>query len=567
MVQRLIGAVLCVLLCAPAAGGELSRRVAEVRVEGNRVMRTDVLVRATGVRTGQVWSEQVGAEAVRQVLSAYQEQGYWHAGVAYVTKRRGADKVVVRIEVAEGEATTVGAVSFEGEIPEPIALMQAIPELTAGSVLRRSHVAADAEALMTYLERTGYPFASVEPDVRVRPGVYTVNVVWRIASGPRVSVDGVRFSGRTATSEDVLARETGLVIGQTYDQRAVDAATNGLRRLSWLRSVADPVIERDVRSGRYVIHYAIEEEKATTVEGGLGVLPAADGSYGWVGRLHFASDNLAGSGREAQVLWDRPDVGSSDLGVRYREPWMLGQPVHGSVGVTFEQRPGYIASGLAFGLGYSPATRLDVEAIVERSSVRPDTVGSSVVQRERVWSVGGEMTWDGRDDRYLPRRGMRVVSRVVWDRVRGVNERDTRIRYRVETDGYRAMGRRTVLGLKVSGAGLFQGHTPGPNALVRVGGATTIRGYLEERFLVEHAAWTNVQLMRDMGRGARAYAFVDAGLLKGTRDSGAGWVEAVGYGVGLQAETRSGMMTVEYGLSREDSPGKGKVHVGLVGAW
>ena len=38
-------------------------------------------------------------------------------------------------------------------------------------------------------------------------------------------------------------------------------------------------------------------------------------------------------------------------------------------------------------------------------------------------------------------------------------------------------------------------------------------------------------------------------------------------GVGLQTQTRTGMMTVEYGLSKADSPGQGKIHVRLVGAF
>ena len=311
------------------------------------------------------------------------------------------------------------------------------------------------------------------------------------------------------------------------------------------------------------------EAKTTTIEGGVGLLPAVDGSYDWVGRIHFASDNLAGSGRGAHFLWDRPEPTSSDLQVRYAEPWLFGRPFHGQFGVAFEQRPGYVEAGLKVGLGYRPAVDRLVSATLERSSVRPDSVGVSVVDRQGIWSVGAEADWDRRDSQRLPTRGWSISGSGKWDRVTNDDRGSSfsRLRYRIGASGYRPIGVRTTLGLRLQSEGLFQKASPAPNALIRLGGSRTIRGYMEEHFWVDHALWANLAVFRDMGRGTRGYLFGDGGVLRIPDPSGTGWVNALGYGVGLQTRTRTGTITVEYGLSKEDSPGQGKIHVRLLGAF
>jgi outer membrane protein assembly factor BamA len=556
------------LVMVTGAGADVLRRVERVRVEGIRIVSEESVVGWTRVREGAVWSERLDRSAVERVLKGYRERGYWNVRVETKITDRRSDRVVVTYRVREGEVTSIGSVAFSGALPGSVTQVQSLVDLQAGDPLKRAHIASDANTLMDFFERTGYPFATVTPEVSVRPGDTRVNLVWAIEAGPRVSIDGVRFTGRRTTQAEVLLRETGLSVGQPYDQRQIDESTNALRRLTWLTSVADPVIEQDAASGRYLLNYAVEEASATTIEGGVGLLPGPEGQYNWVGRVNFASDNLGGSGRGAHFLWDRPEPRSSDLQVTYSEPWLLGQPFHGSAGVTFEQRPGYVEAGIDGGLGYRPAADTEVSVAVERTSVRPDSVGGPTVGRQSIWSVGAEIEWDTRDSRRLPRTGWSVTAAGMWDRVSDAAASDfARLRYRLGLETYRPLNRRTVVSVRLQGEGLFQDESPGPNALVRVGGAQTIRGYVEEHFLVEHALWSSVQLMRDLGRGARVYLFGDSGVLKSIRSSDTGWVKAMGYGVGLQSQVRTGTMMVEYGLSKDDSPGQGKIHVKMIGAF
>ena len=546
----------------------MAQRVQDVTVRGSRLVASETVVGWLGVRRGSVWKAGADRRGVERLIDAYRDRGYWNASVVGPGVQKTHEEVSLTYRVEEGEPTRVDAVSVSGTLPVPVEVVVALLEVGVGDLLRPADVEADAGALVSYFEQSGYPYASVTPQVDVGAGDTSVPLAWVIEPGPRVSIDGVRFSGRQTTREDVLIREAALPIGQVYDQQSVDRATRSLRRLSWLAAVSDPVIERDARSGWYVLHYAIEETKATQIEGGLGVTPTADGSYRWVGRVHLSSENLAGSGRGVRFQWDRPEPSSSDLVMGYVEPWLFGWPVDGQVGIRFEQRAGYVESGGLIGAVYRPTMDVAVRADLERSRVRPDSVGLSAVPSQDIWSLSAESEVDHRDDIRRPRNGWAMRLRGSWDRIatRGSTDPANRVRYRSGGEVYRSIGSRSAVGLRAQASGIVQAGNIGPEALIRLGGARTIRGYLEERFLAEHAVWSNFELLNDLGRRSRAYLFGDVGQLKLGGESG-GWMQAVGYGAGLQIDTRTGTITVEYGLSRGDTPGQGKVHVRLVNAW
>jgi outer membrane protein assembly factor BamA len=555
---------------AQAVSQNKSVVVREIRVSGNRVASADDVTVWSGIRTGQGWSERASKRAIEALLAAYRARGYWNARVGDPEMEPISDGVTIRLWIDEGEIVSVASVGLEEALPIPRQQVATVVETNTGDPLVPARLEEDAEALLDFFEQRGYPYAEVTPDVTVVPGESEADVFWAIDAGPRVSIDGVRFTGNTVTKNDILLRETGLVIGDVFDQRRIEEATHALRRLPWLLDVSDPAVEKDARSGRYVVHFKVDEARSTVVEGGLGLLPAIDGDYDWVGRLHFASDNLAGTGRHAHFLWERPDVLSSDLQVGYGEPWLLGRPLSGNVQVAFEQRPGYVDAELGFGLTYRPATGTEIGTIVARSSVRPDSVGGTSIGRQSTWSIGSEGRLDHRDSRRFPKKGWSTSALVTWDRVTELAQGTdfNRVRYQTESSTYRPVGEKTVLGIQLHAKGLFQSGRPSADALVRVGGSRTIRGYVEEHFLADHSVWVNVALLQDLGRRARAYLFCDGGMIR-TPLSGSegGWVNAIGYGVGLQTQTRTGMMTVEYGLSKDDSPGQGKIHVRLLGAF
>ena len=101
--------------------------------------------------------------------------------------------------------------------------------------------------------------------------------------------------------------------------------------------------------------------------------------------------------------------------------------------------------------------------------------------------------------------------------------------------------------------------------LFRFGGATSLRGYDEARFVGAIVARVLVEYRYALDRLSYAFLFADLGYLDRPDLPGVpalrDWLP--GYGLGLQYGTPLGLVTVTYALNPDLTLGQGKVHVGL----
>ena len=138
--------------------------------------------------------------------------------------------------------------------------------------------------------------------------------------------------------------------------------------------------------------------------------------------------------------------------------------------------------------------------------------------------------------------------------------------YEVRAGHLVPLGRTSAFALHLNGVGVLEADPVPAVARMRLGGSGSIRGYAEEAFLATRALWANAEWRRPLGRRSRAFLYVDAGVLNDPDGQGRGRVVyPVGYGAGLMAESRIGLVQLGYGLSKGERPGQGRVHVRLVG--
>ena len=102
--------------------------------------------------------------------------------------------------------------------------------------------------------------------------------------------------------------------------------------------------------------------------------------------------------------------------------------------------------------------------------------------------------------------------------------------------------------------------------LFRLGGATSLRGYDEDRFLGNVVARGLVEYRLQLDRASYAHAFFDLGYVARpaltTTTATQGWHP--GYGLGLRLQTAIGRISATYALNPEvQSPANGRVHLGL----
>jgi outer membrane translocation and assembly module TamA len=102
--------------------------------------------------------------------------------------------------------------------------------------------------------------------------------------------------------------------------------------------------------------------------------------------------------------------------------------------------------------------------------------------------------------------------------------------------------------------------------LFRFGGATSLRGYDEDRFLGRVVGRALIEYRFLMDRESFAYAFVDVGFVDRPETPDLTSSESglhPGYGLGIQFRTAVGLVNVSAALNPESGPTDARIHAGL----
>ena len=226
-----------------------------------------------------------------------------------------------------------------------------------------------------------------------------------------------------------------------------------------------------------------------------------------------------------------------------------------------------------------------------RDSTRPGLAGARIVGTgagavQRIARTDAAFTGLGVrvvrvDDRLVPRRGLtfdatgevgrrsRAFGRIevrpdsTLGEVR-VREAQRQERADAHVRLYVPTFRRQSLAFGLDGL-LVRGATLDEGDLVRFGGATTLRGYDDDRFRVRAAVRGLAEARLHLDRESLAFLFADGAWLDQPAVPGRTALRGlyVGYGLGVTLATPAGLLTTTYAASPETGLANGRVHVGL----
>jgi outer membrane protein insertion porin family len=257
----------------------------------------------------------------------YRDHGYADVRVSASSDYDEAQKgVVVTFKLDEGPLYRFGKVTIDSSLKDvdTTALGPAL-HTQSGEVYDADAVDKTVEDMAVALDKTGVPFASVEPKSARDPASRLIDVVYTIGQGRRIYVERIDIHGNTRTNDEVIRREFDFSEGDAYNRALVDRAERHLKALGYFKSVkitAEPGSAPD----RVVLDVALEEQKTGNffVSGGYST------SDGVLGQVSISDTNFLGTGdtAKASVTYGQYSRGF-DIGVT--DPWFLGQ--HVGVGV------------------------------------------------------------------------------------------------------------------------------------------------------------------------------------------------------------------------------------------
>ena len=552
----------------------VNQTIEKTEVTGNTVMSTDDIVGTAGLHPGRPYDKNLFDKGLRQVLERYAAQGYLRAEILPVVQFSGDSlSVVIFLAVREGTPAQFGKIEISGNtFRDTVDLLVEFDSRT-GDLFNAQLLKRDIDRLLTRYEREGYPYCRVEI-AKLRPADDSIDVTLIIHEGPLIRIDGFRVEGNTHTKDHVIIRELRTAAGMPFDQRRLVQGRERLLRLGLFETVSEAELDVNQSGDGASIVIRVEEGRTSAVDGILGYMPGLQGRSGFItGAATLSLKNIAGTGRQVHASWLRRDPLSSDIRIRYEEPWLLGYPV--TIGFELgqtQQDSSFTATELSARARMPFTDRIIGHFTVDWRRIIPDSLSATLLGSSREVNGRIGISIDSRDDLLNPRRG--TVAR--FDAVYGIRWNEASMlhtperprvqtsRVRIDLEYYVPVVRRHVASIGLHGLDIRSGERILPLAQqFRFGGARTLRGYRENEFRGSRVFWSNAEYRVLLSSRSRFFMFFDAGRFEYRKTTTHVRDTKIGYGIGLRLESSLGILGIDYAIGEEDTLLNGKVHFGL----
>jgi outer membrane protein insertion porin family len=489
-------------------------------------------------------------------------------------------KANLNISIKEGAPSYVNQIIFENALAADS--LDLIPQFIfmEGRIFNKFELEDNISNILTQYENSGYPFIKVIiPSVTffsdTSSGKFYADVRLKIDRGTKNNIDKIEIAGNKKTKDYVITRELRIKTGEVYSQKKIEELPDRLNRLRFFDPVSIPSYYLNSKNeGVLVIN--IKEKETNNFDGILGYIPGTNNQPGYLtGLVNLNLRNLFGTGRIATVRWQQVDRFSQELEIHYLEPWILGYPFNltGSL-LQRKQDSSYVQRTFEGSIEFLASENFSASFIFSSEVVIPtinDTYVPPVFNSSSL-TTGVNLKYDTRDDPYAPMKGILFNNLDSFSKktIKGpasliTSTTLTKInlqRIQIDLGLYYSLFLRQVVAFGIHGRELL-GSAFENSDLYRLGGTSTLRGYLENQFLGSRVAWTNLEYRFLLARRSYIFTFFDSGYyFNSAVDKKEDY--KLGYGLGLSIETGLGVLGVSFALGQGDSFSEGKIHFGII---
>ena len=515
-------------------------------------------------------------------------RGYLHSIFNGTALEYSADSqsVILVIALKEGEPTYVNQIITSGLDSSLSAKILPMFEYLRKQIFNKFELENDISLALTYYENNGYPFAKI-----IIPSIYfyrdstkdnfLADIYLNFDKDIYCKIDKIKIFGNTSTQDFVIQRELRIKKGEEYSQQLIDELPKRLNRLGYFEPVNKPEFFLDSKN-EGILKITVKEKETNNFDGIIGYIPSTTNNQGGylTGLINVSLRNLFGTGRAAAIRWQQYDKYSQDLELKYLEPWLFNYPFNFTASLyQRKQDSSYVQRTLEGNLEYLATDNFSASIFVSSEVVIPTELTNQTftVFNSSSITTGVNIKIDTRDDPYSPTQGFLFNNSYAFSKktiigpgqfiTPGTATNVNLQRFTVDLDGYYNLFQRQVVALGVHGREL-RGSNFEVSDLYRLGGANSLRGYMEDQFLGNRILWTNLEYRLLLTRRTFGFLFFDTGYflqnanpeMKILKNEGF----RIGYGLGLNIETGLGVLRVSFALAKGDTFAHGKIHFGLV---
>jgi len=477
-------------------------------------------------------------------------------------------------------------------------------KIFAEKPLRYESVLKLEQAVLEQAENNGYPFATVWLDSVVVESSGAASAILQIDRKRVFVFNTLKINGDIKLPKAFLSNYLGIKKGTLYSRARVLRVREQLRSLLFLETTSNPsvtfakisntseVFENlgGVESGEANINLFLKKKRASRFDFIIGLLPqpdAANGKLLLTGSLSAAFQNALNLGERFSAELERLRPETQKIDVQAGVPYVFGTTygAEGRLSIFRRDSTWTDAQGEA-GVSYLFSGANFVRFFWENKSSSLQKVDTLTVRVSRQLPTnldyrqngfGIETSFSRLDYRYNPRRGWSLTLKAVagFNKVR----RNTQIenlrdpadpafnfstlydsivgraaRYRAELRGevFVPVLVRSTIKIGLRGGGIFSEKPVFANENYRLGGNKLLRGFDEEslfatRFVVGTAEWRLL-----LGPNSFLSTFADWAYLENLTAQNRIFLRPLGFGAGLNFETRAGIFGISAAVGRRD---------------
>ncbi len=278
----------------------------------------------------------------KRAQDIYMQQGYMDATVSDPLMRidSGSYKADITYSISEGEQYRINSISIKGNI-EGLDLEEVKSHLKSldGKIFNIQKLRKDKAYIEEQVANLGYAFARVRPNFNKNSDAKTVDIVYTINQGNKVTINDVIISGNHTTIDRVIRRDIHLAPGDLFSLTDLKDSENTLGRRGFFEKVDIEKERIDAHSMNLLVN--VKETATGSIQAG--------GGFGSLQGLMFSASlsdrNIMGSGINTGLSFDVSQISTNySLNIQNPRVWdsdySMGASIHQSEFqyVTYNQR-------------------------------------------------------------------------------------------------------------------------------------------------------------------------------------------------------------------------------------
>lgn len=471
----------------------------------------------------------------------------------------------------------------------------------SGKIYRQEEVVALFGQLLHFAEDHGYPFASVHLDsIAWQDSVLSARL--EFDKNRLFTFDTLRVEGNLKLSDNYLRKYTGIEPGAIYNQSLLNDLDARLQEILFARETQPARLAFSGDKAQVILY--LDAKKSSKFDFIIGVLP----NHEIAGRLVITGEgtldlqNALGQGELIHLYFSKLESTTKSLETSFAYPYLPHLPLGADASFSlYLKDSSYLERKASLGIIYQFIGNNNIRifsSFYNNSVLTFDT--ASVIASHTlpanldvaINSYGIAWNFEKLNYRYNPRKGY-AVNLSGTAGTKKIKENNTllglsdpadpefdfatlydsiankslNITYAYNFRYFIPIFRHNTILLQVQGAALINDHIFS-NEVYRIGGSRLLRGFDEEVIPASQYHIGTVEIRYLLSQNSYASLFFDGGYVEDASVHPAVTDFPVGFGAGVQFETKAGIFGIDYALgSRMGNPVQirdSKIHFGYV---